>query len=166
MILGMSISTFTLLHLLIAVAGIASGFVVVSGMLRDRHRRGWATIFILSSMLTSLTGFLFPIIRLMPSHTLGLLSLSVITLAIFARAAFRLEGPWRGVYVVSISAALYFTCVAAVTQAFAKISVLRNVAPAGGQPFSLITQGAVLIAFIVLTALAARRFHAPPLDSV
>ena len=165
MILGMSTSAFTLVHLLISVAGIGSGFVVVSGMLHNRHRHGWATIFMVTSMLTSLTGFLFPFPRLLPSHILGLLSLTVLTLAIFARTAFQLEGPWRAVYVISITSALYFNCVAAVIQAFAKIPALRRAAPAASDPLSLAAHATVFVAFIVVTALATRRFQVPPLGS-
>lgn len=166
MILGMNSSTFTLLHLLLSVAGIGSGFAVVFGMLHNRHRHGWATVFILTSMLTALTGFLFPLVQLLPSHILGLLSLTVLTLAIFARTTFQLEGLWRATYVIAITSTLCFHCLAAVTQAFAKIPALRNAAPTGSEPLSLFVHAMVLVAFIVVTVLATRRFQVPPLGSI
>jgi len=164
-ILGMSTSTFTFVHLVLSLAAIGSGFFLVWGLLHNRRLDGWTAIFIVTSMLTSLTGFVFPFVQLRPSHVLGLSSLTMLTLAIFARIGFQLEGAWRRIYVVSISAALYFNCFAAVVQAFAKIPVLRGSPPSRSQPLFLIAQGSVLAVFVILTFLAAKRFRVSPVSS-
>jgi len=166
MILGMSTSMFTLVHVLISLTGIGSGFVVVLGMLKCKRRDGWTAIFVITSMLTSLTGFLFPFEQLLPSHILGLLSLLVITITLFARNVFHFAGPWRLVYVVAVAMALYFNCFAAVVQSFAKIPALKAFAPTQTEPPFLIAQSLVLAVFIVLTYLAAKRFRVAPVRTM
>ena len=159
MILGMSTSTFTLIHVLISLAGISSGFVVILGFLNGKGINGWTAIFFTTSLLTSLTGFLFPFERLLPSHILGLLSLTVLTIALFARNVFHLDGGWRLTYVVTAAMALYFNCFAAVVQLFAKIPALKATAPTQTEPSFMVAQGVVLAIFVVLTYLAAKRFR-------
>jgi hypothetical protein len=41
MVWGLSLSMFTLVHVLLSLIGIASGFVVMSGLLSGRERGGW-----------------------------------------------------------------------------------------------------------------------------
>jgi hypothetical protein len=101
MILGMSLSTFTLVHVLISLVGIGSGLLVVYGMLLGKRFDGATTICLVTTVLTSVTGFLFPFERLLPSHIFGIISLPVLALAIYARYARRLAGAWRAIYVVS-----------------------------------------------------------------
>ena len=166
MILGMSASMFTLIHVLISLTGIGSGFVVLLGMLNSQRRDGWTGVFVITSLLTSLTGFLFPFELLLPSHILGLLSLLVITIALFARNVFHFADRWRLVYVVAIAMALYFNCFAAVVQLFAKIPALKASAPTLTEPPFLIAQSLVLAVFIVLTYLAAKRFRVAPVRTM
>ena len=71
MVLGMSLSTFTLLQVLISLASIGTGFIVVYGMLNGKRRDGWTGIFLVTTVLTSATGFLFPVEHLLPSHIVG-----------------------------------------------------------------------------------------------
>jgi hypothetical protein len=157
-ILGMSTSTFTLIHVVLSLAGIGSGFVVLLGLLNRKRLDGWTMIFLTTSILTSVSGFLFPFERLLFSHVLGLLSLAVLTIAIFARHVFGCAGSWRWLYVVAASLALYFNCVAAVVQLFAKISALKAIAPTQTEPVFVAIQLVVLAIFVVLTILAVKRF--------
>ena len=92
MILGMSTFMFTLLHVLTCLAGIGSGLIVVYGMLSGKRLDGWTAIFLTTTVLTSVTGFLFPLEHLPPSHKVGIISLIVLALAILGRYAFRLAG--------------------------------------------------------------------------
>lgn len=163
MILGVSISTFILIHVLIALTGITCGFVVLFGLVRDRRLDGWTMIFLATAILTSLTGFLFPFERLLPSHILGLLSLLAVTIAVFARYPFALAGWWRETYVITIAMAVYFNCFAAVVQLFAKIPALNAMAPTQTEGPFMAAQGVVLAIFVVLTYLAAKRFEAKPI---
>jgi len=159
MILGMSLSTFTLIHVLLSVAGIGAGFIVLFGLLNRKRLDGWTAIFLVTTVLTSVTGFLFPFEHLLPSHILGILSLLVLAVAIPARYVFHMAGAWRGVYVIGASIALYFNVFVAVVQSFLKIPALHALAPAGKEPPFLVAQVVVLLIFIGLTIRATKRFH-------
>jgi hypothetical protein len=108
---------------------------------------------------TSLTGFGFPFDHLLPSHVVGILSLLILTLAIVARYAFRLAGPWRRAYVISATLALYFNVFVLVIQAFLKVPALRVLAPHQTEPPFAVAQGAVLVAFLALGGLATARWR-------
>jgi len=107
MVLGMSLATFTLVHVLISLAGIGSGFIVLYGLLSSRRFDSWTAIFLATTVLTSVTGFLFPVEHLLPSHIVGIVSLVVLAIAILARYALRLAHAWRWIYVVCAVLALY-----------------------------------------------------------
>jgi uncharacterized membrane protein SirB2 len=159
MILGMSISTFTLVHVLISLAGIGSGFIVLYGLLTRNRLDGWTAIFLTTTVLTSLTGFLFPVEHLLPSHVVGIISLVVLALAIVARYAQHLAGAWRWIYVVCAVLALYLNSFVAVVQSFLKVPSLKALAPTQKEPPFLVAQLAVMAIFIVLGTLAVRRFQ-------
>jgi hypothetical protein len=108
MVFGMSLATYTLLHVLMSLAGIGSGLVVLYGFLTGKRLDGWSIVFLVTTAATSLSGFGFPFERLLPSHILGILSLLALSAAIPARYVFHLAGPWRRTYVVASSVALYF----------------------------------------------------------
>lgn len=159
MTLGLSLSAFTLLHVIISLAGIGSGFIVLYGLLNSKRLDGWTAIFLATTVLTSVTGFMFPFEKLLPSHIVGALSLLVLAIAIFARYGRNLAGSWRAVYVITAAIALYFNCFVAVVQAFLKIPALHALAPHGNEPPFLVAQIVVLAIFVWLTYRAARRFH-------
>jgi hypothetical protein len=159
MILGMTTSTFTLLHVLISLAGIGSGFVVVYGLLTGKRLDGWTAIFLATTVLTSLTGFLFPVEHLLPSHVVGSISLVVLAIAILARYALHLSGAWRWVYVVCSVLALYLNSFVAVVQSFLKVPALKALAPTQKEPPFLVAQLIVMALFIVLGILAVKRFQ-------
>src|SRR5712691_7810656 len=117
MIFGMTISTFTLVHFVISMVGIASGLVVVFGLLTGKRLDGWTALFLATTVATSVTGFGFPFDHLLPSHKVGIISLVVLAVAILARYAFHLTGAWRRIYVISAVVALYLNVFVAVVQA-------------------------------------------------
>lgn len=162
MVLGMSLSTFTLLHVIISLAGIGSGFIVMHGLFNGKRLDGWAAIFLTTTVLTSVTGFLFPFEGLKPAYILGGISLLVLAIAIWARYGGRLAGASRAIYVVTAAIALYLNCFVAVVQAFMKIPALHALAPTGSEPPFLVAQLLVLAIFIWLTWRAAKHFHVAP----
>src|ERR1700680_1579584 len=82
---GPSMSTLTLVHVAISLIGIFSGFVVAFGLLSSKRLDGWTALFLVTTVLTSVTGFLFPFHGFLPSHGVGIISLLVLVVAIFAR---------------------------------------------------------------------------------
>ena len=159
MILGMSTSTFTLIHVLISLAGIGIGLVVLYGLLGRRLLAEWNRIFLITTILTSVTGFLFPIQHLLPSHKVGIISLIVLAVALLALYAFKLAGRWRTIYVVTALMALYLNCFVAVVQSFLKIPALHAMAPSQTEPPFLIAQSALLLLFLVIGTFAGKRFQ-------
>ena len=132
MVLGMSLSTFTLVHVIISLIGIASGIVVVYGFLTRKRLNGWTAIFLLTTVLTSATGFLFPVEHLLPSHIVGIISLVLLAIAIVTRYA--LQGAWVRTYIVTAMIALYLNCFVAVVQSFEKSPALKALAPTQKEP--------------------------------
>ena len=159
MILGMSIETYTLVHVLISLVGIGSGLVVLFGLLTAKRLDGWTALFLATTVATSVTGFGFPFDHLLPSHKVGIVSLVVLAVAIVARYPLRLAGAWRRVYVVCATVALYLNVFVAVVQAFLKVPALKAMAPTQAEPPFVIAQGVVLALFVVLGAVAAVRFR-------
>lgn len=153
----------TLLHVAISLVGIFSGLIVLfHGLLASRRLSGWTSLFLWSTVATSLSGFILPATRFLPSHATGIVSMIALTVAIPALYKFRLAGGWRRAYVVSAVAALYFNVFVLVVQLFLKVPALKAFAPTQKEPPFLIAQGAVLLAFVVLGLLAVKRFHPGP----
>ena len=160
MVPGLSLAAFTTLHVLISLAAIASGIVVVAGMLRADRLGGWTALFLALTMLTSLTGFLFPIKGFTPALGTGLISVAILLVALWALYG-HLNGAWRPVYVVCAVAALYLNVPVLVVQAFLKAAPLHALAPYGSEPPFLVTETLALIVFVTLGFLALRRFYPP-----
>jgi hypothetical protein len=159
MILGMSTATYTLLHVIISLVGIGSGLIVMYGFLRGKRWDGLNAIFLIMTVLTSVSGFGFPFEHLLPSHKVGIISLVVLAVAIAARYLFHMAGAWRKVYVISAAIALYLNCFVLVVQSFLKQPTLHALAPLGKEPPFLIAQIVVMIIFAVLTISAVKKFH-------
>jgi uncharacterized membrane protein SirB2 len=159
MILGMTTPTFTLVHVLISLAGIGSGLIVLYGLLTGKRLDGWTAIFLSATVLTGVTGFLFPVEHLLPSHVIGIISLVVLAIAMVARYARHLSGAWRGTYVVTAVLALYLNVFVAVVQSFLKLPALHALAPTQKEPPFLIAQLMVMAIFIVLGIFAVKKFR-------
>src|SRR6266705_87530 len=138
MVLDMSLQTFTLIHVLISLAGIISGLVVMYGFLTNRRLDKWTAVFLTTTALTSLTGFLFPFKGMTPAMKLGVISMVVLAIAIVTRYLQHLA--WRKTYVIAACAALYFNVFVLVVQSFEKVSALRAVAPTQKEPPFAIAQ--------------------------
>jgi hypothetical protein len=159
MILGMSTPTFTLVHVVLSLIGMAAGAVVVFGLLGARRLNNWTAIFLVTTVATSATGFLFHSARFGAAHAVGVISLAVLALAILALNFYRLAGPWRLIYVAGSVLALYLNVFVGVVQAFQKLPFLRALAPTGSEPPFVVAQVLVMAIFIALGAIAMKRFH-------
>ena len=157
MILGMEPLIF--IHTLISLIGIGAGLIVALGLLSSQRLPGWTALFLLTTALTSVTGFFLPADHLKPSHVVGVISLVVLAAASYALYTRNLAGPWRWIYVAAAVLAFYFNVFVLVAQAFLKIQPLKELAPTGSEPPFAISQGVVLIVFIALGVLATMRFR-------
>jgi hypothetical protein len=164
MVLGMSLATFTMLHVIISLIGIVAGIIVMFGLLGSNKMPGLTAIFLLFTILTSATGFLFPFEKLLPSHMIGILSLVLLAIACIALYGMKLSGAWRWIYVVTALLSLYFNVFVLVIQSFLKIPALTAVAPGNppSGPVFAVVQGVVLVFFVLMIIGAWRRFRPTP----
>jgi hypothetical protein len=164
MILGMSLSTFTAVHVIISLIAIVSGIIVMFGLLGSKRMPGMTAIFLLFTILTSATGFLFPVDKLLPSHMIGILSLVLLAIACIALYVMKLSGPWRWIYVVTAMTALYLNVFVLIIQAFLKVGPLHALAPSvpPSEPPFAVLQGIVLLFFVIVIIGAVRRFRPAP----
>ena len=159
MILGMSTAAFTVFHVALSLIGIAAGLVAIFALIGGRLLRLITPLFLITTVLTSLTGFLFPNKTVTPGIVLGILSMIALILALVALYARKLAGAWRGTYVITASLALYFNVFVLFAQLFAKVPALKSIAPTPASPAFGVTQLVVMAVFVVLTVLAFKRFR-------
>ena len=154
-----NLSPFTKLHVVISLIGIASGLVVMFGLLVGRRLKGWTALFLISTVLTSVTGFFFPFHGVTPAIVVGIISLVLLAVAIVARYARHLAGAWRWIYVVTAMISLYLNVFVLIVQLFQKVPALKALAPTQSEPPFAVTQLVVLALFVLLTIIAAIRFR-------
>jgi hypothetical protein len=159
------LQAFTIFHVILSLIGIASGFVVVFGLLGSKRLDGWTAWFLLSTAATSLTGFFFPFHEFLPSHGVGIVSLVVLVIAIVARYRFHLAGAWRKTYVITAVIALYLNFFVLIVQLFRKVPALEALAPTQSEPPFQIAQLVALLFFAVLGFRAAVKFRGEPLQT-
>jgi len=164
MILGMSLSTFTTLHVVTSLIGIATGVVCLFALLSSQVPSGLTATFLLTTVATSVTGFFFPNLKIGPPVIFGVVSLLVLTPVLLALYRYRLAGPWRWIYIAGAAFALYLNSVVAVVQAFQKLTFLKPLAlaPTQSEPPFLVAQVVALAIIGWLTILALRRFRPTP----
>jgi hypothetical protein len=161
MILGMSLATFTVI---ISLIGVVAGIIVMFGLLGSNKMPGLTAIFLLFTILTSATGFLFPFEKLLPSHMIGILSLVLLAIACIALYGMKLSRAWRWIYAVTALLSLYFNVFVLVIQSFLKIPALTALAPGNppSGPVFAVVQGIVLVFFVLMIIGATRRFRPTP----
>lgn len=155
------LSVFTLIHVLISVLGIISGLVVVGGLMARNTLPGWTVFFLVTTILTSVTGYGFPFTKILPPHVVGAISLVVLAVCLYARYSKAMAGSWRNVYVVAAVTALYLNVFVLVVQLFVKTPPIAQLAPTQQEtPFAL-TQGLILALFVWIGWAAFKGFRLP-----
>jgi hypothetical protein len=151
--------TYTAVHVALSLASLVSGFVVLFGFIAGKSLDEWGAFNLITITATSLTGLGFPAHHVAPGHIIGILSLAVIALGVFARYARELSGGWRSIYVISTAGALYLDVFVAIVQAFLKDPGLHALAPTQSEPPFVFAQLTVTLVFVVLTTGATIRFR-------
>jgi hypothetical protein len=157
-----NLPVYTLIHVLLSLVGILAGLVVVGGFMAGVRFNRWIGIFLAFTVLTTVTGFGFPFVTLLPSHILGALSLMVLPVAMAALYLKHLAGVWRGVFVVLSVFALYLNFFVLLAQLLQKIPVLATLAPNPQAPAFAIAQLIVLLCFLGLGWASLRGFRDAP----
>src|SRR5262245_41196199 len=159
MILGMSIGAFTLLHVIITLVAIGSGLIVVGGMFASHRLPATTALFLFTTALSSVTGFLFPIRGFTPALGVGIVACVVLAVALFALYKERLAGAWRPIYVITAIVSLYLNVFVLVVQSFVKVAALNALAPTQNEPPFAIAQAVVLVIFVLITFIAVIKFR-------
>ena len=157
--LGMSLQTFTFVHVVISLIGIATGIVAVYGLFSGRVLRGWTGTFLTTTVLTDFTGYGFPFDHLMPSHIVGAISLVILAMTLVALYSRHLAGAWSRIYAVGATLGLYLNCFVFVVQSFLKVPALKALAPTQSEPPFAIAQLIVLAIFLSIAVRLGIRFH-------
>jgi hypothetical protein len=149
-------------HVIVSLIGIVSGLLVAYGLVTGRPLPAWTALFLVTTILTSATGFPLAPYGFDPPRALGIISLVLLALAVLALYGLRLAGPWRWIYVVTATAALYFNVFVGIVQAFGKLAPLQALAPTQTEAPFVAAQLVALVAFVVVGWWAVRRFHHTP----
>jgi hypothetical protein len=158
----MILHIYTVVHTLISLIAIFTGLIVLFGMIGSKRLDGWTKWFLITAVLTTVTGFFFPFHGFTPAILLGITSLPFLALTIFARCSKQLAGAWRWIYVIGAVMCLYFNLFVLVVQSFLKIPTLHAMAPTQTESPFKVTQLTVLIVSVVLGIVAVIRFHPEP----
>src|SRR3977135_248691 len=154
-----ALKVFTVIHVMISLTSMLSGLVVLLGLLAGKRLDGWTALFLITTVLTSVTGFFFPFHGFTPAIGVGILSLVVLALAIFARYRGRVAGASRWIYVITAMLALYLNVFVLIVQLFQKVPALKALAPTQSETPFLVAQLVAFALFVVLTIFAAIRFR-------
>ena len=161
MMLGLSLSAFTTLHVVISLIAIVAGLIVMFGMLGPYHAGGLTGLFLLFTILTSVTGFMFPFNGVTPGIVVGILSCILLAIACLALYGMKVSGLWRGIYAATALLSIYLNVFVLVTQSFLKIPPLHELAPGNppAGPSFAVVQGIVLAFFVIMIIQVWRRFR-------
>jgi hypothetical protein len=161
MVLGMSLGVYTTLHVIISLIGIGTGFIVLYGLINGKLLSPWNVVFLVTTILTSLTGFAFPNDKITPGIVLGILSVIALAIALLALYIFKLNGAWRRTYAITAMIALYFNVFVLIAQIFEHVPVFHALAPTGTETPFKVAQTLLLVLFAILITTAAKKFHNP-----
>ena len=145
-------STFTWIHVVISLIGIAAGLVVVYGFVAGKRSPGWNAVFLVMTILTSVTGFFFPFHGITPGIVVGVVSLVVLAVAVLAW-----NKKWTKTYIVTASIAEFLNVLVLIIQSFMKIPALHALAPKGTEPITTVAKVVALVLFVVVAWVAIRR---------
>jgi hypothetical protein len=159
MILGMSTHLYTVIHVIISLIAIASGLLAVIGMMMGKPLHAMTGLFLITTILTSVTGFFFPFHGVTPGIVVGIISLVVLLVAVIALYSKHIAGGWRRTYIITAMFALYLNCFVLIAQSFQKIPSLHALAPTGTEPAFKISQVTLLVVFVVLTIVVDKKFR-------
>jgi hypothetical protein len=174
MIVGLSVTNFTILHVAISLIAIASGLVVVFGMIGSHRLPRTTALFWVMTVLTTVTGFMFFLSPtqakvLTPATATGIVATIAFLPGLFALYAKHLYGKWRWIYTISFVFSLYLNIFVLIVQTFQKVKLVNPAAPMLGPPFApptdfqfAVAQGAALVLCIMLGIIVTLKFRRGP----
>jgi hypothetical protein len=148
-----------LIHVIISLIAIVAGVIVAEGLISVKRHERSTLVYMVTILLTSLTGFLFPFNGITPGIVFGIITVLLFIPTAIARFKSQMTGVWRLVFIVGSLLMLYLNCVVLVVQSFQKIPLLNALAPTGNEPPILAVQTVLLVTFLIVGFLSVRRFR-------
>jgi hypothetical protein len=158
------ITAFEALNVALAIVALGSGVPVLCGLLAARRSDLWMAIFLTANVLANVSGLLFPVKHFSPPQALTILSLGTLVIAIYARYARQLAGPWGRINVASAVTVQYLNVLVLVAEGFQSVPFLKAIAPSQSEPAFLRIQFALLAVFVVLGISAANQNRSTPVQ--
>jgi hypothetical protein len=152
------LGAYTAFHVLLSLIGIGTGFIVIFGFIAQRWLGLWISVFLWTTILTSVTGFFFPFKGITPGIILGIISLVMLAISLFALYAKKMAGGWRTTFVITAVIAQWLNFFVLIAQLFEKVPALHALAPTNTEAPFKIAQLTALILFLVLGFLATKNF--------
>ena len=177
MIIGLSVTTFTIIHVIISLIAIASGLVVVFGMIGSHRVPRLTALFWVTTVLTTVTGFMFFLSPtqarvLTPAAATGIVATVFFLLGLIALYGKHLYGGWRWIYAIAATVSLYLNIFVLIVQSFQKLTLINPAAsltpPFPNPPFApvdfnfMVTQGVALLIAVMLGIVTALKFRRGP----
>lgn len=177
MIIGLSVPAFTIIHVIISLIAIASGLIVVFGLIGSHRLPKLTAIFWIFTVLTTVTGFMFFLSptqakMLTPATATGVVATVVFLFGLIALYVKKLYGHWRWIYAVSATISLYLNVFVLIVQSFQKLKLLNPAAsltpPFPNPPFEpvqfnfTVAQVAALVIAVMLGIVTALKFRRGP----
>lgn len=158
--MGFDLEAFTAFHVVLSLAGIASGLVLVAGWLAGRQFPRLTVVFLATTAATSLTGFGFPFHKILPSHIVGIISLAVLAGAVVVRRLPLPPGISALLFASNAMVALYLNVFVLIVQLFLKVPALHALAPTQTEMPFVLVQSIVFAVFGALSIVVAFKVRA------
>ena len=152
-------SGLTLFHVIVSLIAIVSGIGVAYGLIVSRRYERCTFVYMVSTIVTLLTGFFFPYHGFTPAIGIGILCTLIFIPTAIARYTFHMNGIWRPVFIVGSLVLFFFNSLVLIVQSFQKIPALNAFAPNGNEPPIMVAQAALLVVFLIVGFFSVRRFH-------
>lgn len=152
-----AVTVLTVGHVAVSLVGLLAGFLVLGAFLGGMASRSQTALFLVATITTNVSGFLFPVQHVTPAHVLGVISLAILSVAVYAYYRQNRSTAWRTAYVVSTVLAQYLNFFVLVVQLFLKVPALKAIAPTQTEPAFAISQLVTLAAFTFVGILSVVR---------
>jgi hypothetical protein len=151
-------SNLIFVHILTGLAGIAAGLASVAGMFYRKRLAACNAVFLLMTAIACATGLVFlPTVGLTSAQLVAIFVSFLLLIAMYARYARRLAGSWNQVYAFTAVGALFLNILITTAQSFLHIRALKAIAPTQTSPVFVAVKVSLLLVFIVVAMVTARR---------
>jgi hypothetical protein len=156
------VSILIIAHVLTGLAGIALGVISITGIFYRKSMDRSNAAFLLATAAACLTGFVFlPTAGVTSAQLVAFFLTFLLAVAAYARYVRHLEGSWNPIYALTAVGAVYLNVLITTAQSFLHIRLLKELAPTQHSPIYVAVKIGLLLVFIVIALVAAKRAGRP-----